>query len=657
MSILKHTPLMLVSVCFALILGLSGISLADDWTPVTPGDLAIKESSIEKDADAEAIFWEVRLDDSSDSELAYKHYIRVKIFNERGRERFSKVDIPFLRGKRVKNVAARIIKADGSIVELKKDDIFEREIVKAGGIKVKAKSFAVPNLEPGVILEYRYSEYFEGDSAGGQRLIFQRDIPIRRISYYVKPYPELALSAEYFNMEEVQFKKDKGGYFVATLENVPSFQEEPRMPPEDQVRSWILLYYSRVNTNSSLLNALVRWAVFSGRISPSFNSAVKPGKEIKAAAQELTAGLTSNDDKLRKLYEFVQREIKNVSFDTAITDAERKKAKNKNANDVLKRKIGDASDVDILFASLAQAAGFDAHLFLSGDRNEYFFNPERNAHESFVHPMGIAIKIDGRWRFFNPGAPYLPYGALVWNEEDTHGITAGNQFSLARTPISGPEKSGAKRNGKFDLLEDGTLKGTVRVELTGHQAISRRRAGYSDSETKRIDDFKTDFTDRMSTAEISDIKIENFEDNSKPLVYTFNISVPNYAQRTGKRIFLQPGFFEYGEKPVFSSATRKFDVHFPYPWSEADEIDINLPAGFSLDNAEAPRGISDPAKIGSLNITIGVSKDQKLLRYDRKFHFGGGGNILFPADSYKNLKGLFDAFHTSDTHTITLKQN
>lgn len=643
---------------FSLLIISKPILAGEDWKPITPTELSAKTPMVEPDADAEAIFWEVRLDDSSTDELAYRHYIRVKIFTERGREKFSKIDIPFLKGKKVKDVAARIIRPDGSITELKKDDIFEREIVKAGGIKVKAKSFAVPNIEPGVILEYRYREYFQGDSLGGERLIFQRDIPIQKISYYVKPFPNNALSAEYFNMEEVQFKKDKGGFFVASLEKVPAFKEEPRMPPEDQVRSWVLLYYTSFTTNSSLLNALGQWAIFSGGISPTFKEATKPSKEIKALATELTNGLSTSDEKLRKMYEYTQTQVKNISYDTVMTDDERRKVKNKNANDVLKRKMGDSADIDILFASLTQAAGFDSQLVFSGDRNEFFFNPERNGHRSFVHPACIAINVDGRWRYFNPGTPYLPFGALVWNEEKTFGILIGkDKFSWQQTPITTYDKSLAKRTGKLKLLEDGTLEGEIKLEYTGHQAISRRRSGFDDSETKRQEDFKAEIKEKMSTAEISNLTIENFADNTKPLIYSYKINIPNYAQKTGKRLFLQPGFFEYGEKPVFSSATRKYDIHFPYPWSENDQIEILLPKGFSLDNADRPRGIEDPSKIGSLDINIAVTNDQSALIYKRNFHFGGGGNVLFPAETYLQLKNMFDAFHTSDSHTITLKQN
>jgi hypothetical protein len=45
---------------------------------------------------------------------------------------------------KIKDLAARVIKSDGSIVEVKNEDIFEREIVKAGGRKIKGKILCSP---------------------------------------------------------------------------------------------------------------------------------------------------------------------------------------------------------------------------------------------------------------------------------------------------------------------------------------------------------------------------------------------------------------------------------------------------------------------------------------------------------------------------------
>ncbi|HEY2846522.1 MAG TPA: DUF3857 domain-containing protein, partial [Pyrinomonadaceae bacterium] len=227
----------------ATVLFLASFCLAQDkdWRPIDPEDLKSTKPVVEPDADAEAIFYEARIDDSSDSDISTKYYIRVKIYTERGREKYSKFDIPFVKGIKIKDLAARVIKPDGSIVEISKDDIFEREIVKTSGVKIKAKSFAVPNIEPGVIVEYRYKETIEDAGATGRRLEFQRDIPARSIAYYYKPYEGREPVYRTYNFNDVKFIKDKGGYYVAKRTNVPAFKEERDMPPEDMVKPWIRL--------------------------------------------------------------------------------------------------------------------------------------------------------------------------------------------------------------------------------------------------------------------------------------------------------------------------------------------------------------------------------------------------------------------------------
>ncbi len=645
----KHFAL-LSFFCLLFVFSPTVFSQSKDWREVSTAELQMKTPRVEADADAEAIFWEVRVDDSSADELALKHYVRVKIFTERGREKYSKIDLPFFKGMKVKDVAARIIKTDGSIVLINKDDVFEREIAKANGLKIKAKSFAVPNIEPGVILEYRYREVINDASAGNMDLRFQREIPIQEISYYVKPYAyNSSLGYMSFNMGDTKFVEDKKGFYVARMTNVPALKEEPRMPPEDEVRSWMLIYYSSISNN---------WAYISGLFGKGFKNASKPNNDVKKIAQEVAGNAQTDTEKLSKLFQYAKTQIKNVNYDPAITDEARREIskRNRNAGDVLKNKQGVTADIDLLFGAMATALGFDARAVLSGDRSEKFFNP-KNQSLRFVHPCCVAVKTDGGWKFYNPGAYFVSEGMLVWNEENTSAMIAGeNDFYWAETPLSGTDKTVAKRTGKFKLLEDGTLEGTVKIEYTGHLAYLYKTDNYTESFNKREENLKNKIKERMSTAEVSNISIENANDPEKPFIYQFNVRVPNYAQKTGKRIFLQPGFFEYGENPVFSTATRKYDIFFHYPWSEVDTIEIELPKGFALDSADAPAMLADPSKIGLLDIYMGVVKESNTLIYKRKFHFGGGGKTLFPVGTYQPLKNLFDGFHKADSHTVTLKQ-
>jgi hypothetical protein len=247
---------------------------------------------------------------------------------------------------------------------------------------------------------------------------------------------------------------------------------------------------------------------------------------------------------------------------------------------------------------------------------------------------------------------------LSWFEEGTSVLLLGyKDYIRTEIPMSTAEKSAARRTGKFKLLEDGTLEGTVKIEYTGHLGYLYKMNNYDNSAAKREESLKEEVKKQISAAEISEISIENVNDPEKPFIYQYKIRVPNYAQKTGKRLFFQPGFFEYGKNPLFSSATRKYDIYFQYPWSENDDIEIELPQGFQLDSGEKPGEIADPSRIGVLNINIGITNDMKVLKYRRAFKFGNSDNILFPVSVYQPLKGLFDAFHKADTHLLTLKQN
>jgi hypothetical protein len=655
---------------FCVLIFSSFVASAQDkeWRPVPPQELAMKTSVVEPDADAEAIFWEVRIDDSSSDELARNHYVRVKIFTERGREKYSKFDIPFTKGIKIKNIAARVIKSDGTITEITDKDIFEREIVKANKVKIKAKSFAIPNIEPGVMVEYRYREVIDNGGAVGMDLSFQRDIPVQNLAYYYKPYNKKEPNYQSYNFKDAKFVKDEKGFFLARRQNVPAFKEEPQMPPENTVRPWMKLQgvgFNITNVSAFSVSFMIKdpsnptsfWGAVGAERAGLVKYMNKPSKEIKRVATEVTASAANDDDKLRKLYEFAQTQIKNTSFDASLTDEDRKRLpKIKELEDILKHKTADSQFVDMLFGAMASSLGFETRVAFAANREKMFFHPDMTV-ESFIHPAAIAVQVGKDWKFFNPGVNFLPYGSLIWYEEDVWALIIGEkQFSWERTPMTDVDKSIAKRTGKLKLSEDGTLEGTIRTEYFGQPAVTSRLQMFEDSADKREENLREEIKRRVSTAEVSGVVIENVTDPSKPLVYQYKIRIPNYAQKTGKRLFLQPGFFEYGAAPMFSTATRKYDIYFHYPWAETDDIEIALPKDFELDNADAPGQVADPGNIGSLDVIMAIDKASNVLKYKRKFHFGKGGRTLFPVGSYEPLKNLFDQFHKTDSHTITLKQ-
>lgn len=647
-----HVFFIAITVLIAAVPALAG----DDWKPIDPSHLALKAPVVEKDADAEAIFWEVRINDAGE-DLVFSHYIRIKVFTERGKESQSKIDIPYNGRNRIVDVAGRTIKPDGTIIELKKDAVFERTIAKAGGVKIKAKSFAMPSVEPGVIIEYRWKEVRPNQLANNVRLQFQREIPVQSVKYYLKPaqmeagFTTVGMLTRVFNGDPAPFNKEKDGFYSTGMSNVPAFHEEPRMPPEDQVRTWMLVYYSAEKVSPPAQF----WPKLGKELFESSKSSMKVSDDVRKAAAAAIGDASTPEQKLERLVDFCRSKIKNINDEASgLTDTDRQKLKkNDNPSDTLKHGMGTGLDIDCLFAALATAAGFEARIARLADRSDIFFDVNFTS-SYFLRTYDIAVRVGAEWKFFDPASTYVPFGMLRWQEEGMSALICDpKEPAFVKTPISPPEKSIEKRTATLKLAEDGTVEGEVRMEYTGHFAAEKKKDSADDSPAQREENLRDMLKEQMSTAEISNIRIENVTDPGKPLVYAFHVRVSGYAQRTGKRLFLQPAFFQKGIGAMFSASTRKEAVYFHYPWMEDDSVTIDLPTGFALDNADAPAPLH-AGDVADYDVKISMVGKSEGLIYKRKFKFAG---LIFPVANYSAVKQLFDGIHESDNHTITLKQN
>jgi hypothetical protein len=630
-----------------------------NWRPIDQSVFSLKEPVVEKDADAEALFWEVRMADEAvfgTIHTVLNHYIRIKVFTERGRESQSKIDIPFGKDEQIKDLAARTIKPTGEIIELKKEDIFERTIVKASGVKIKAKSFALPSVEPGSIIEYRWREVRDQSIIFYERLQFQRDIPVQRVKYYVKPLnlPGFGMRYQTFHGQGVDFVKEKNGFYSTTMTNMPALHDEPRMPPEDEVRTWTLLFYTPADYERDPDKF---WLKHGKLIYDKTKKRIKVGSEVQQAAATAIGNATTPEEKLERLFMFCKTQIKNIGDDASgFTDEEREKLEeNKSPADTLKRGMGRSSDIDLLFAAMATASGFEARVVNSARRDDVFFD-KNFASSYFISTYHIAVRVGNEWRFFDPGSMYVPFGMLLWQEEAQEALVSDpKEPSFVKTPLSPPEKSAQRRTATLKLSEDGTLEGDVRIEYTGHFAVEKKEQNDEESPAEREQALRDMLKEQMSTAEITNVSIQNVTDPVKPFVYAYHARVPGYAQRTGKRLFLQPAFFQRGIDPLFATSDRRYPVYFHYPWSEQDSVTIELPAGFALDNPDkpAPFGAGDVSKY---TVQLQITKDGRKLIYNRSFFFGNGGALYYPKEGYAQLKQFFDQINKNDNHTITLKQ-
>jgi len=635
----------LACVVLALAPALAADEASKDWKPIDQAQLALKAPIVEKDADAEVIFWEVQVEFKS-NRAVLMNYIRIKIFTDRGKETQSRVDLPYNGGDTIEEIAGRTIKQNGNIIELKNDAIFDRTIVKASGFKLNAKSFVMPAVESGSIIEYRWRELRKDYRF--LRMYFQRDIPIQIITYSIKSHSGLRLRR--FNMRNAPSSKGKNDSYNTTMTNVLAFREEPYMPPEDQLRSWMLAYSP---PPFSIDPESIK------KVYEAEQSAMKVDGEVRRAAAAAIGDASRPEQKLQRLYDFCRSKIKNVEDDTSgLSYDDRSGLKqNKSASDTLKRGLGTGDEINVLFGALVTAAGFVARIARVADRSDFFYKPDPNdivLNLYFMRSSSVGVLLGNEWRFFDPASTYVPFGMLRWQEEGRSAMMLDPfQIFYRETQLSPPEKTLTKRVGKFRLDEAGTLDGDALIEYTGHIAVEKKKESSGLSPGKREQNLLDDIKGRIATAEVSDIRFEDVTDPVKPLVCKFHLTVPGYAQRTGKRLFLQPAFFQKGVPGLFSVSQRKYAIYFHYSWMEDDSVTIELPPGFTLENTDNPAPFAQSAEF-KYDARMTISEGKRSVTYRRSFSFGSGGAMLFPPGSYDQLKQRFNALLSRDNQAIVL---
>ncbi|QQS40470.1 MAG: DUF3857 domain-containing protein [Acidobacteriota bacterium] len=660
----------LISIPLALLLFAAVASAqANGWRPVSPEEFSSNTALVEKNADAEVIFWDVRVEDQYVPKTGFRtnldHYIRIKIFSDRGREDNAKVEIPYgnltsLDARvEISEIAARTTKRDGTIINLKQEDIFDQEVVSGAGISLQTKSFVIPGIEAGSVVEYRWREVRRDSLTFFERLQVARDVPIREVKYYLKPVSapgfNLSMRVRAFNTT-AEAVKEAGGFYSLTFYDVPAYVEEPFMPPEDAVRPWLLVYYA----GSEMSNDVPRsqyWGRVNLRTLESHRSTFKKRKSISKTTERVVGDATSPVEKLRRIYAYCNKSIRNLSDDAlGLSREEREELKeNKNASDTLKRRQGYSYEINHLFLAMARAAGFDARLAMSSSRTNPTF--DKSFLSAFLLDSEIvAVKLDGEWKYFDPSLQHLPFGMLSWELEGQEVLIADEDTpEWNRIPASRPERSRVTRTLRLRLDADGGISGTADIEFTGHSAAAIAETLDNMTPEEREAEAKEYAVSRIgSSAAVNRVTIENLREPEKPLVYRFDFTVPDYCESSSRRLFLRPNVFSSDTKPVFTSGSRRNDIFFRYAWSEKDTVQIEIPEGFEIETAGDPVSVADAGHTGSYSGRIGFDASSRTLTYSRTFSFGQSGKLQFEATSYSRLKDLFDGVHSADQKAVTL---
>jgi len=619
----------------------------DDWQPIDPAELKMTSEPLAPGAPAIYLFRKV---DRSDAEARELHYARIKILSEEGRK-YGDVEIPFRKGTEgIHGVKARTIEPDGRVVVFD-GKVYEKMVVKAKGVKFLAKTFSLPEVRVGSIIEYRYTSDWEQGWIYDSRWILSEELFTKKAIFSLKPHPEFALQWSWGAglPAGTAPPKEEGGKIQMEANNIPAFEVEDYMPPQDELKFRVDFLYSQ-NTPEKDVDKF--WKKFGKDENDEVEKFIGKRKAMEQAAGEIVSPQDSAETKLKKIYERVQK-LRNLTLEKEKTEQEEKREKKKeinNVEDAWKYGYGDGREITWLFLALVRAAGIEAYPVLVSRRDRYFFKPALMNPRS-LNDNVVLVKLGGKDLYFDPGTPFTPYGLLPWPESMVRGRQLGKDGGAwVQTPVveSGISRVERKADLKLDA-DTGTLEGKLTVSYAGLEGLRRRWEEHGEDDAHKKEFLEEEVREHIpATIEVELSNKPDWSSSEAPLAAEFHLKIPGWVAGAGRRALLAEGLFGRAEKNVFEHASRKHAVYFDFPFETSDDVTVELPLGWKVGSVPPAQAQANEA----VGYWMKAEESQGNLRVQRKIRIN---LVLVEQKQYGALQNFFRIVRSGDDQQIVLQ--
>jgi transglutaminase superfamily protein len=611
------------------------------WLPVEKSDLEMHEFAKVPGAEAVQLYYANEIDDVAHTEFFYS---RIKILTDAGR-RHATVEIPMFSRTELLDVAGRTIHPDGSITELT-DRPFQKTVYKGKGIKLLVQAFTLPQVTAGSLIEYRYTLKYHEKGYYLHRWLVQHNL------FTVKEHFALHLdkhaSLSWVKTPELAGEPQQtGDNFQMDKENVPAFEPEEQMPPEESFKLQVKFFYTSAFNRS----ASEYWYHMGRWFSDGIDYYIGNSKEIKQAASEATEGAATDDQKVRKLYARAQ-EIRNLSYERRRSEKEKKQEElkpNKSAADVLKHGYGSRDDVTRFFVAMARAAGLRSSVVFVSSRESRLFDKDVLTFGQLDSEIA-EVHVSGKTVYLDPGTRFCPYGLVRWMRTGTAAMDMADPGGLFATPGANNESAIMNRSATVALRPDGSLKGDLYVSYTGGEALERRLSALDTDEAGRKKELEEEVKNWLPAhAKVQLTASDGWEKEYEPLTATFEIDLPEFASVAGKRLLVPVTLFQQNKKKrAFKDGPRKYPIYYHYPFTEEDHVTLQLPDGYSAESLIQPLA----AKLPYARFTTTATAAGTRVQMERSLAFNG---IFFQPNHYDELKDFFNKVQAGDDQQIVLQ--
>ena len=454
---------------------------------------------------------------------------------------------------------------------------------------------------------------------------------------YVVRYKELN-----FNIPPTITEKNGKKTYVWEIKNIPAIASTVFAPNWLEIFPYMIVAPSDFEAEGYSGN-MSNWKNYGVFLNTLTKGRDLLPEDVKKKVHELTDHLNDPKQKISVLYDFLQTNTHYISIQLGIGGLQPF-----DATYVATKKYGDCKALSNFMVALLKEAGITgkAVAIKAGD-NASPIVTDFSEHQ-FNHVICcVPLQADTVW--LECTSTYQPPGYLGGFTANRWGLlfdeTGG---TLVQTPKYGFRDNVEVRRIMGTVDKDGNLAAS---DETTFKAMQQDYLSLllSDGSNESSMKYLKNSID-LATYDINNLKFIQNKNLLPSITAAFNLTAPNYAQVTGKRIFINPNILNKSEVRLTEDEDRKYEVDLRNDETDIDTVEIEIPIGYKV---ESPfQDINIQSKFGTF-VASAVVTLGKISYYRKEEYFSG----RFPATDYANLLAYYQQVYKSDHTKIVLVMN
>ncbi|TDX09002.1 DUF3857 domain-containing protein [Flavobacterium sp. S87F.05.LMB.W.Kidney.N] len=366
-------------------------------------------------------------------------------------------------------------------------------------------------------------------------------------------------------------------------------------------------------------------------------------EETKTKIKALVGNEKDPVKKAKIIYDYVQKKSRYVNIAVGIGGW-----KPMLATDVDRLGYGDCKALSNYTKALLQAVDVPSYnTILYGDRYK------SDIQSDFVSMQGnhmiLAVPDKDNYIWLECTSQDDPFGYQGTFTDDRNVLVVKPEGGeIVRTKIYDDKGNTQTGKGTYTIDENGNFSGTLKIASQGSQYAAKSRV--ENLQPNEKEEHYKEYWDNINNLKLGKITFTNDKEN---ILFTEDVqlSASNYGAVSGnKMIFVVDAFNQYtGNVKRIRNRKNPFQIQRGY--LDTDEIEINLPAGFSVEFL--PQNYELKGKFGEYKTEI-LKKENNKITYKRSMFLNKG---KYSNKEYDEYRLFMEQVSRNDNAKIILTKN